>query len=56
MKRFDKDDIVGICNECKEDVLCSEGFVVTKKNKLYHLSCYCIINDFVEIDEIGEDS
>lgn len=52
-KRYQKDDFVGWCAFCKEDIIASQGFVFTKGGKYKHLDCYNQEHNILE--EIDSD-
>lgn len=53
--KYNKNDFIEFCKECKEDILFEHGFVVDLKGNYYHLACYHLLNDLPSPELITED-
>jgi hypothetical protein len=52
--KYEEEDIIDFCSECKEEILFKQGYVL-KRGKFYHLKCYHLMIDAPLEDEDGED-
>jgi len=54
--KYDEEDIIDFCSECKEEILARQGFVY-KENKYYHLECYHLLIDVpLEVESNVEEN
>jgi hypothetical protein len=54
--KYEEEDIIDFCRECKEEILARQGFVY-KDGKYYHLECYHLLIDVpLEVESNVEEN